>query len=118
MESWRFLSDVHKPDSESQHPGWPLTISQMDNYGREPVAWLPTLKISGDPDPVVEIINQTTGELEYILRIKGNEFTPGVFSNEIFTVRISYPEKNLVKEFIDIMPDPDIGKSELIIDFK
>ena len=117
MESWRFLSDVTKPDPESQHPGWPLTISQMDNYGREPSAWLPTLRISGDPDPVVEIINQTTGELEYIVRIKGNEFMPKVFSNDKFTVKVSYPEKNLVKEFIDIIPATDKGKSELIIDF-
>ncbi len=117
MESWRFLSDVTKPDSESQHPGWPLTISQTDNYGRVPVAWLPTLRISGDPDPVVEIINQTTGELEYILRIKGNEFLPGVFSNDKFIVKAWYPEKNLLKEFVDITPYATVGESELIIDF-
>ena len=116
MESWRFLADVSKPDSESQHHGWPLTIRQTDNYGREPVAFLPTLKISGDPDPVVEIINQTTGELEYILRIKGNEFIPKVFSNDKFIVRISYPEKDLVKEFIDIIPGPSGGTSELRVD--
>ena len=117
MESLRFLSDVTKPDSESQHPGWPLTINQMDNYGREPVAWLPTLIISGDPDPVVEIINQTTGELEYIVRIKGNKFMPKVFSSDKFIVKVGYPEQNLAKEYIDIIPHTAIGGSELIIDF-
>jgi hypothetical protein len=117
MESWRFLSDVTKPDRESQHPGWPLTISQMDNYGREPVAWLPTLKISGDPDPIVEVVNQSTGELEYIVRIKGNEFIPKVFSNDKFIVKVGYPEKNLIKEYTDIIPHTADGGSELVIDF-
>jgi len=117
MESWHFMSDALKPDEMSQHPGWPKTISQFDNYGRESAGWLPTLKISGDPDPVVEIINQTTGELEYIVRIKGNEFIPGVFSNDRFIVRAVYPEKNLVKELTDITPYPAAGRSELIIDF-
>ncbi len=117
MESWHFISDVLNPDEMSQHPGWPKTISQFDNYGREPLGWLPALKISGDPDPVVEIINQTTGELEYILRIKGNEFIPKVFSNDKFIVKVGYPEKDLFKEFSDIIPDTAAGVSELIIDF-
>jgi hypothetical protein len=81
------------------------------------LGWLPALKISGDPDPVVEIINQTTGELEYILRIKGNEFIPKVFSNDKFIVRVGYPEKKLVKEFSDIIPGTAAGGSELTIDF-
>jgi hypothetical protein len=117
IESWHFMSDVLKPVEMSQHPGWPKTISQFDNYGREPLGWLPALKISGDPDPVVEIINQTTGELEYILRIKGNEFKPKVFSNDKFIVKVGYPEKKLVKEFSDIIPDTATRGSELIVDF-
>ena len=70
----------------------------MDNYGREAVAWLPLLKVNGDPDPVVQIINQSTGELEYIVRINGNEFIPKVFSKDKFSIRIGYPEKNLFRE--------------------
>lgn len=117
MESWRFLSDVSKPGSESQHPGWPLTINQTDNYGRQPTAYLPTLKISGDPDPVVEVINQTTGELEYIIRVNGNEFVPKVFSNDKFIIKVSYPEKGIIKELSDISPSATAGESELRIDF-
>lgn len=117
MESWHFLSNVLKPDQMSQHPGWPKTISQFDNYGREPQGYLPKLKISGDADPVVEIINQTRGELEYIVRIKGNEFIPKVFSNDKFTVKVMYPEKKLIKEFYDIIPNKASGGTEIIIDF-
>jgi alkaline phosphatase D len=40
------------------HSGWPHTINQLDNYGRKAVAWLPTLKIEGEPNPIIEIINQ------------------------------------------------------------
>jgi hypothetical protein len=115
MESWRFNSDVLKPDVDSQHQGWPFTINQMDNYGRKPVAFLPAVKISGDPDPVIEIINQATNELEYIVRINGNEYTPVVFANDTYTIIIRYPEKNLFKEINDVKPSS--GTEELIIRF-
>jgi len=117
MESWRFLSDVLHPGEKSQHPGWPLTINQMDNYGREAAAWLPLLKISGEPDPVVELINQSTGEMEYIVRIKGNEFVPKVFSKDKFIIRVGYPEKDLFKEISDIDPGIDRGSPELTVEF-
>jgi len=118
IESWRFISDILHPGEESQHPGWPLTINQMDNYGRKAIAWLPVLKIEGESDPVVEIINQVTGDLEYILRVNGNEFIPKVFiSNDKYKIRVGYPEKDLYKEFADIDPVINRGESELIIDF-
>jgi len=117
MESWHFLSDVLNPGEMSQHPGWPKTINQMDNYGREARAWLPALKISGDPDPVIGIINQTTDELEYIIRINGNEFIPKVFSDSEYTIQISYPEKGLAREVSGISPSATKGDSELLIEF-
>ena len=117
MESWHFLSDVLHPEAASQHPGWPKTINQMDNYGRDAKAWLPLLKIKGEPDPVVEITNQSLGELEYIVRINGNEFVPKVFSEDKYTIKVSYPGTNLVKSFSDIVPSAEKAKSELIIEF-
>jgi hypothetical protein len=117
VESWHFLADVSKPVEGSQFPGWPLTINQMDNYGRKAVAWLPVLQIKGDPDPVVEIINQNTGELEYIVRINGNEFTPKVFSKDKYRIKISYPEKDLSKEITDVETEAEAGKKNLEIVF-
>lgn len=117
MESWRFLSNVSAPDKDSQHPGWPFTINQMDNYGREATAWLPVVKIKGDTDPLIEITNQLTSELEYIIRIKGNEFLPKVFSTEKYTIKIGYPEKNVYKELTNIVPSRLRNGSELIVDF-
>lgn len=117
MESWRFLAYMSKQDADNQHPGWPFTISQFDNYGREPVAWLPTLKINGEPDPVVEITNQSTSELEYSVRIKGNEFNPKVFSNDVFTIRLGYPEQDLWKIIKNVKPLNKQNQDELIITF-
>lgn len=117
MECWRFLADVANPKPGDQFPGWPHTISQFDNYGREAVAWLPALKISGDPDPVVEIINQVTGELEYSVRIRGLEFSPKVFSNDLFTIRVGYPEKEMWKIFEDHSALRGMDQEELRVVF-
>jgi hypothetical protein len=92
MESWRFLANVENPGPDDQHPGWPLTISQFDNYGREAKAWLPAIEVTGEPNPVIEVINNKTLETEYIVRIIGNKFSPKVFSKDTFTVKIGYPE--------------------------
>ena len=117
MESWRFLADLKNPQKADQHPGWPLTISQFDNYGRKAVAYLPTLKINGEPDPVVEIFNQKTGDLEYSVRIKGNEFDPKVFSNDAFSIRIGYPEKDLWKTVDNLKALKKIKQEALTLEF-
>jgi hypothetical protein len=118
MESWRFLADATIPKPDDQHPGWPLTISQFDNYGRDATSWLPLLKINGEADPVVEVINQTRDELEYIVRIKGNEFSPKVFSNDTFTIRIGYPEKNLYKTLENIKSLAKQNETSITIDIR
>ena len=117
MESWHFLADLSNPSKEDQFPGWPLTISQFDNYGREAKAWLPRLKISGNPDPVVEITNQRTGELEYIVRIKGNEYDPKVFSEDTFSIRVGYPEQEIWKVSENIIAVNKRNSEELVIMF-
>ncbi len=117
VECWHFMSDVSNPADDSQFPGWPFTINQMDNYGRDAVAWLPLLKVNGDPDPVIQITNQTTGELEYTVRINGNEFIPKVFSKDKYKIKIGYPEIDLYKEITDIDPEMTRGATELEFSF-
>lgn len=117
MESWRFLANVSNPKPGDQFPGWPITINQLDNYGREAVAWLPTLNIQGEPDPVIEIINQNTGEYEYSIRINGNEFSPKVFSSNLFTIRLGYPEKDVWKTIDNVGIINNPNEEELVISF-
>lgn len=94
VEAYRFLADLSNPSPENQFPGWPLTVDQMSNYGREPAGYLPTVKVTGTEDPVIEITNMKSGELEYAIRINGTEFTPMVFGDEEYMVKVGIPESN------------------------
>jgi len=76
-----------------QYPGWPVTISQEDNYGRQPVAYLPTLEISGAEDPVVQVVDESRGEIVYTLRINGTSYRPKVFETGSYTVRVGEGER-------------------------
>lgn len=87
MECWPRGVDVTKSDAE-QYAGWPVTIDQLDNYGREPMAWLPTLQIDGMSDPVLQVVDETYGDLVYTLRIRGREFRPKVFRDGQYTLKI------------------------------
>lgn len=116
MESWHFLSDVLKPDEFSQHPGWPHTINQFDNYGRKAVAWLPKLVIKGEASPVIAIFDEESDDLVYMVRIKGIEFTPGVFSKGKHTIKVGYPERDFWIEKRGIMPVEAASGEEIIIE--
>ena len=88
IECWPRNIDITSPDAR-QYPGWPRTIHQLDNYGRRAVAYLPTLKISGADRPVVQVIDESTGEIVYTLRIQENEFRPHVFREGKHTIRVT-----------------------------
>ncbi len=79
-EAWPRWVDPSSRGAE-QFLGWPITIAQTDNYGREPVAWLPTLEVVGLDDPVIQV-RDVDGEILYTLRIRGREIRPWVFSPE------------------------------------
>jgi len=74
------------------YEGWPISISQEDNYSRKAVAWLPTLEISGTAlPPVIKIINEATGELVYAIRAKGQSFRPKVFAKGLYRIEAGEP---------------------------
>jgi hypothetical protein len=87
VECWPRFVDVTAPDAH-QFPGWPVTVAQEDNYGRQPIAYLPTLTISGQEDPVVQVIDEYNGEIVYTLRIKGHTFRPKVFRDGAYTIKV------------------------------
>lgn len=87
MECWPRNVNVDAPNAE-QYPGWPRTITQQDNYGRDAVAYLPTLSISGVENPLLKVIDESTGEWVYALRIKGNSFQPKVFKKGSYTIEV------------------------------
>ena len=88
MECWPRNIDVTGP-ADKQYPGWPRTITQEDNYGRKAVAYLPTLKIAGQANPVVQITDEADGRIVYTLRINGSTFRPKVFKEGKYTIKVS-----------------------------
>ncbi len=88
MECFPRNVDVLDPATK-QYEGWPMTIHQQDNYGRQAKAYLPTLVIQGEENAVVKIIDEADGEWVYALRIEGNKFRPKVFKEEgTYTIEV------------------------------
>jgi hypothetical protein len=87
MECWPRNVDITDA-AVRQYPGWPLTIDQTDNYGRKAVAYLPTIKCVNAANPVVQVVDESTGDWVYSLRIKGKEFRPKVFKKGSYTVLV------------------------------
>lgn len=76
------------PGEDEPYQGWPFLVEQLDNLGRQPSAWLPTLRVSGMRDPVVQVIDEFENEIVYTLRMKGQTFQPPVFEEGKYTIRV------------------------------
>ncbi len=95
-----------------EYPGWPITISQFDNYRRKPYGWLPTIK-SDIIDPVVKVFNEKTGELVYAVRIKGNTFDPPVFEDGIYRIEVGDDERGGYRKYDGLRPEKKKGAKRL-----
>ena len=62
-------------------------FNQLDNYGRKAVAYLPKLEVN-QPNQVVQVIEDKTGEVVYTLRIKGTNFRPKVFAKGKYSIQV------------------------------
>jgi hypothetical protein len=86
-ECWPRFADVEQGE-RAQFPGWPITIAMTGNDGRKPVAWLPELHFEGAANPVVQVVDEKTGEPIYTVRVAGTRFQPGVFAPGQYTVKV------------------------------
>jgi hypothetical protein len=112
LECWPRNVDITSRKT-SQYPGWPRTIDQQDNYSRKALAYLPTLKVRGTTDPVVQVIDEADGEIVYTLRIKGKSFRPKVFKKGKYTINISELGTDKVKTLKGIESLPPEKKQTL-----
>lgn len=87
FECWPRFSDVSKGDSQ-QFPGWPRRYKMADNDGREAVAFLPELRFRGINNPVVQVIEESSGEILYTTRVKGTRYRPKVYAKGTYTIRV------------------------------
>jgi hypothetical protein len=86
FECWPRFSTV-KDGEKGQFPGWPITIDMADNDGRKPAAWLPELHFEGVENPVVQVVEDRTGDVLYTIRVRGSVFQPVVFGSGAYTVK-------------------------------
>jgi alkaline phosphatase D len=107
IECWPRYADPSDPDAR-QYDTWPVIVDQLDNYGRRPAAYLPVIEVQGAENPVVQVINETSGDVVYTLRIRGNSFRPAVFDPDAaYTVIVGDPDVGWEETLPGLKPDVD-----------
>lgn len=86
FECWPRFADVSDGD-DAQFPGWPMTVKMEDNDGRTPVGWLPELAISGADSAVVQVVEESSGDVLYTVRTSGTSFRPPVYADGQYSIR-------------------------------
>jgi hypothetical protein len=107
FECWPRFAKVDGGD-QAQFPGWPITVNWRDNDGRAPVAWLPELTFDWE-NPVVQVVNQSEGEILYTIRVRGNRFQPPVYALGDYTLRVGRDRPNLKRFNLTAMPKSAAG---------
>ncbi|UCF34470.1 MAG: hypothetical protein JSV78_04040, partial [Phycisphaerales bacterium] len=101
IECWPRWSDPSQANAR-QYPGWPIKLHQLDNRASRPVAYLPVIEIEGKNDPVIRVIEQSSGEIIYALRISGRRFHPWVLAPGKYTVEIGEPGTQRWRRIADL----------------
>ncbi|MGH7201010.1 MAG: hypothetical protein ACREJB_10430, partial [Planctomycetaceae bacterium] len=65
-----------------------ITVAADANDGRKVAGHLPELVIEGVANPVVQVIEEQSGEILYTIRAHGGRFQPRVYSTGKHTVKI------------------------------
>jgi hypothetical protein len=104
FECWPRFADAREGD-KAQFPGWPITIAMDANDGRQVAGHLPELVFEGEENPVVQVINDETGEILYTIRAQGGSFQPRVYSKSKHTVKIGR-DKPDAKTIAGLTPKP------------
>ena len=98
MASWPRWVDPAKPDAKP-YDGWPITIGQFDN-GLPQKGWtLETIEAAGVENPIVQVLDESSGEIVYTLRIRGAAFTPKVFQAGLYTVKVTKSDQGYEKVY-------------------
>jgi len=87
FECWPRFADSSQGNA-AQFPGWPITFGTQENDGRKVAGYLPDLKFENVTDPVVEVIDESTGETVYCVRVQGDSFRPRVYAQGKYTLKI------------------------------
>ncbi len=117
MECWPRYADPADPGTGSQYPGWPKTIDQEDNYRRKAVAWLPTIQVEGMANPVIQVIDEPSGEMVYTIRAMSNTWRPKVFREGSYTLKVGEPDTDQMKTLKSIQSVPSESRKRIKVSF-
>ncbi len=87
FECWPRFSKA-EDGSKAQFPGWPITIDIDANDGRKVAGYLPELTFTGGKSPVVQVIEDATGDVLYTVRVQGDRFQPRVYTAGKHTIKV------------------------------
>ena len=113
FECWPRFCDVRDGD-KAQFAGWPITVAQDANDGRKVTGWLPELTFADGANPVVQVIEEKTGEVLYTVRAQGGRFQPRVYSTGKHIVKVGL-QKPDAKTFADLEPKSKAAAGKLSV---
>jgi hypothetical protein len=87
FECWPRFADAKSGD-RAQFPGWPIIVAMEANDGRKIAGHLPELVFSNVMNPVVQVIEETSGDILYTIRVAGGRFQPRVYKPGKYTVKV------------------------------
>lgn len=102
---WPRWVDPSTATDADQFEGWPIRVTQADNYGREVGASLPMLYLSDPGLRVVTVIDERTDEWLYTLRAPGELFRPWGFDpDSTYTVVVTDPDAGEERRYTGLVP--------------
>jgi len=116
MECWPIDENPTDASSE-QFAGWPMKINVTDNYGKAAKAYLPTIKVAGTANPVVQVINQSNNQIVYTLRMKSDTFSPKVFEYGTYSIKVGQDGAGGSRTIKDIQSVPLDNKKIIYVEF-
>lgn len=87
FECWPRFSNISE-GNQAQFPGWPITIDQDANDGRKVYRELPEVKFTDGSLPVVQVIDESSGEILYTVRSSTTTFAPRVYAAGKYTIKV------------------------------
>ncbi len=113
FECWPRFSDAKLGD-KAQFPGWPITVAQDANDGRKVAGWLPELVFEGAENPVVQVIEEATGEILYTVRVQGARFQPRVYSTGKHSIKLG-TDKPDTQTLAALEPKPKAESGQRVV---
>ena len=114
IECWPRHVDPSRDDAR-QFEGWPITVLRDAGDGRTPLAHLPTVRVRGLEDAVVEV-RAPSGSLVHARRVRGRALDLPVFGPGPHVVRVGDPDRNRWLE--RTVESQEWAASEVVFDFE